>query len=116
MSDLGSALRTRLGTTAAHEMTVALDEAKVDTLRAAQEQFDARLDARFAQARSEFRGDLATVDANLRVAMSEGFSTIRSAMSEMRVDDIVRWSFFFWVGQLVALGSLMAFLIRGAMH
>ena len=84
MSDLGSALRTRLGTAAAHEMTVALDEAKVDTLRAAQEQFDARMDARFAQARSEFRGDLATVDANLRVAMSEGFSTIRSGCAESR--------------------------------
>ena len=110
-SDLGQALRARLGPKGSEELFVALDEMKADMLRTAQEQFEARMDTRFEQ----INGDVATFDANLRIAMSDGFSKIRSEMSDMRVD-ILRWSFFFWVGQLVALGSLMAVLIRSAIH
>ena len=113
--DLGPALHARLGPKGSEELVIVLDDVKTDMLRAAQEQFDARMDARFSQLRgelrSEFHSELATFDANLRVAMSDGFSKLRSEVSDMRVD-ILRWSFLFWVGQVVALGSLMAVLIR----
>lgn len=130
MSDLGVQLRAKLGPAACDDLVVALEEAKSDMLEASQQRFESRMDARFtafsAEIRGEIRGELVrteaalrqeitNVDANLRVAMSEGFAKLRSEMSEMRVD-VLRWSFLFWIGQLVALGSLMTVLLRGVAH
>jgi hypothetical protein len=51
------------------------------------------------------------MDAGIRVALTDGLSKIRSDVSDMRVD-VVRWSFLFWIGQVLATGTLLAFMLR----
>jgi hypothetical protein len=101
-------LRERLGEDASEDLALAIDGAKGDMIAISQEKFDARL----AIAASELRQDLARLDANLRVTMADGFSTLRREMSEMRVD-MVRVSFLFWLGQFAALVAVLAYMLRG---
>jgi hypothetical protein len=58
----------------------------------------------------------------LRVEMHKGFTEIWQAMSDLRVAvrqelsenrvELLRWSFVFWIGQVIAMASLLAFMLR----
>jgi hypothetical protein len=107
MPVLSVRLRERLGTGASDDLVETLDVQKDDMLTACHERFEAQLGCAVADIRQE----LTTVDAGLRVALSEGLSKIRTEMAEMRVD-VLRWSFLFWIGQVVATATIMALLLR----
>jgi hypothetical protein len=49
--------------------------------------------------------------ARLRVDMAQGFGGIRQEMADGRFD-LVKWSFIFWLGQVVAIGGIVAVLVR----
>src|SRR6266850_3928965 len=100
-------LRERLGEDASEDLALAIDSAKGDMIAISQEKFDARL----AIVASEWRQDMAKLDATLRVTMADGFSLLRKELSEMRVD-MVRMSFLFWVGQFVALVAALGYMLR----
>lgn len=116
--DLGLRLRNRLGLEACEDLSDVFEEVQTDMLTMTTERFDGRLIAVAAELRaeitrtqSELRQEMATGDAGLRVALTDGLSTIRTELTEMRVD-VLRWSFLFWVGQLAAVATLLAFMLR----
>jgi hypothetical protein len=116
--DLGLRLLTRLGPEACEDLRDAIEEGQNDMLSVASERFEQRLIAVSAElradigrARSELRQEMTTMDAGIRVALTEGFSKIRVEMTDMRVD-VLRWSFLFWIGQVAATATLLAFMLR----
>lgn len=100
-------LREKLGHEASEDLALALEDAKSDMLAVSQDKFETRLSV----AATELRQDMAKLDANLRVTMTEGFSAVRKDLFEMR-SDIIRMSFLFWIGQFVALVSVVALMLR----
>ena len=116
--DLGLHLRSRLGVEACEDLSEAFEEVQKDMLAITSERFEQRLIAVSAELRaeigrsqSELRQEMTTMDAGIRVALTDGLSTIRAEMSDLRVD-VLRWSFLFWIGQVVATGTLLAFMLR----
>jgi hypothetical protein len=120
--DLGFHLRDRLGSEAAEDLHCAFEEIQHDMLAITADRVEARLDARLAALAIELRLDTARTQAErrpevaygettLRVMVIEGVSTIRAEIAEMRVDAL-RWSLVFWVGHVVAIAMLMAFMLR----
>jgi hypothetical protein len=100
-------VRERIGHDAADDLAAALEANKDAMLIASQERFEARL----ASGLSGIRQEMATLDAGLRVSLAEGLSKIRMEMADMRVD-VLRWSFLFWIGQVVATATIMTVLLR----
>jgi len=116
--DLGLRLRSRLSPEACEDLSDAFEEVENDMLALSSERFEQRLIAVSAELRaelgrsqSELRQEITTMDAGLRVALADGLSTIRAEVSDMRVD-VVRSSFLFWIGQVLATGTLLAFMLR----
>ncbi len=101
-------LREKLGQEASDDLALAIDNAKDEMLAVSQDKFEARLQIVSAG----LREDMSKLDANLRVAMAEGFSSLRKEMSEMRVE-MIRMSFLFWLGQFVALVAALGYMLRG---
>ncbi len=104
----GLHLRSRLGPEACEELSDAFEEEKNDMLAITSERFEQRLIAVSA----ELRQEMTKMDAGIRVAITEGLSKIRAEMGEMRVDTL-RWAFLFWLGQVAATGTLLAYMLRG---
>ena len=118
MAILAVRLRERLGVDASDDLVRELENVKADMMTATQARFEAQLGtemttlrAEMATMRAELRREIANGDADLRVAMAEGFSKIRAEMSDLRVD-LLRWSFLFWVGQVVATATIMGLMLR----
>ena len=63
-----------------------------------------RFEARLAAVASELRQEMARMDSGIRITLAEGLSKIRIDMSDGRAE-LIRWSFFFWVGQFAATGD-----------
>ena len=117
--DLGLRLRSRLGPEACEDLSDAFEQEKNDMLAVTSERFEQRLIAVSAELRaeigrsqSELRQEMTTMDAGIRVALTDGLSKIRAEMTDMRVD-MLRWSFLFWLGQVAATGTMLAFVLRG---
>jgi hypothetical protein len=94
MPRVSAALRAQLGDTAARDL-----EEYVDTLgsqwsdkvmHTAAERFDSRLTAEMS---------------SLRLEIQKGFTDLRV--------ELLRWSFVFWIGQVVAVSSILALMLRG---
>ena len=49
--------------------------------------------------------------SKLRMDMAQGFGKLREEMAQNRVE-LLKWAFLFWVGQLFAVASLTALLVR----
>jgi hypothetical protein len=49
----------------------------------------------------------------LRQELHDGVGAIRAELGSVRVE-ILRWSFAFWIGQVAAIGALMALMLRTA--
>lgn len=107
--NLGLRLRDTLGADASQDLSHAFEEVQHHMLTITTERFEARL----ATVASELRQDMARMDAGFRIALTEGISKIHLDMSEARIE-IMRWSFFFWVGQFTATVTLIALLLRFA--
>lgn len=43
--------------------------------------------------------------------MAEEFAKIRVEMAQLRTE-LLKWSFLFWIGQVVATASIMGFMLR----
>ena len=89
---LGLRLLTRLGPEACEDLSNAIEEGQNDMLAEASERFEQRLIAVAAELRADIgrggppRQDMTTMDAGIRVALTEGLSKIRVEMRDMRVD------------------------------
>lgn len=75
-----------------------------------------------ASASERFELRLTKEISAVRLDMASGFAALRQEMALMRSEwhqelanakvDFIKWSFLFWIGQLVALGGVMAFMLR----
>ena len=49
----------------------------------------------------------------LRHELHDGLGALHADLASARVE-ILRWSFAFWIGQVAAVGALMALMLRAA--
>ena len=115
---LGLHLLTRLGPEACEDLSNAIEEGQNDMLSVAGERFEQRIIAVSAElgtdigrAHSDLHQEMTTMDAGIRVALTEGLSRIRVEMTDMRIE-VLRWSFLFWLGQVAATATLLALMLR----
>src|SRR5687768_4433372 len=69
------------------------------------------LRGQMVQFESGIRQDLAQLGAGLREEMATLGSGVRDAIAAARVD-LFKWCFLFWVGQVLAIGGLLAVMLR----
>ena len=64
------------------------------------------------------RHDMTAGDAALRQELTAGLAAVRQEMGGLRHDmatirfDLLKWSFLFWVGQVLAVGGILSFVLR----
>jgi hypothetical protein len=56
--------------------------------------------------------EVSALRVDLSRELHEGLSGVRHEMATGRAD-LFKWSFLFWFGQVVAVASLLAFMLRG---
>lgn len=69
----------------------------------------ARMESLAAQLRAEFRADLTEGLAGVRREMQEGFAALSVQIAGVR-SDLMKWSFAFWVGAVLAIAGLAGVL------
>ena len=105
------ALRERLGPEATigllewSEMT--RHEWTTEIVTSATRHFDGKL----AEEMSKGRAELATAKAELRVELATGLAGVRQEIATTRVE-LLKWSFLFWVGQVLAMLGILSVLLR----
>jgi hypothetical protein len=92
-------VRDRLGLEPASDLVDRLDEVgiewKADLVNLAVERFDKRL---------------VEESARLRIDMQSGFASLRDEIARDRFE-LLKWSFYFWVGQFFASAAVMTALL-----
>jgi hypothetical protein len=115
-------LRERLGPEATggllHVLDLAQQDWKDDVLSLAAERFERRL----ADAGSSLRVQIAQSEAALRNEIGQVEVRLRQDMGQMEVRiireignsqfNLVKWTFAFWIGQVVAMSAIMAAMLR----
>lgn len=97
-----------------------VDAAYRSDLKAMIDANDLRIDSRFEQLRAEIRADLAELRSELRGEigdtrsalrkdMTDGFTALGLQIAGVRAD-LMKWSFVFWVGAVLAIASLAGVL------
>ena len=71
----------------------------------------AELRGEMAQLGANLRGEMAALGASLRQDMANLGSDLRGDIASGRVD-LFKWCFLFWVGQVLAIGGLLAVMLR----
>jgi hypothetical protein len=65
------------------------------------------------QMRADLHDEIGQVRSEAREHMAGLRADVREELATARVD-LIKWSFVFWIGQLVALSSVMALMLRAA--
>ena len=106
---IGMTLRERLGDDGARELLDVIkdhaDKWRAETVNICCDRFDVRL-KNYAE----------------KSAVDEGFARVIDKLAETKIDlshrladmrvELLRWSFAFWIGQIVVLAALLRVLIR----
>jgi hypothetical protein len=104
-------LRERLGDEAAAGLVQLFNERETkwtaDVIGIVTDRFERRL----TEETSALRVDMAREFAALRQEMAQGFAAVRQDMAHGQVE-LLKWAFLFWVGQLFAVASVMALVLR----
>jgi hypothetical protein len=95
---ISGALLEKLGEPAAAELQDVLHAQRHESTEAVMSQCAERFERRLVEEVS-----------TLRVEMSQGFAGIRQEIADGRFD-LLKWSFAFWVGQLVAVAGIVGVL------
>lgn len=100
LDEVPGALQSRLGPAATNGFLEVLDrakrEAREDVITSCMERFERRL--------------VEEVSA-LRVQIAQAESTLRADMAAGRVE-FLKWSFIFWVGQVLAVAGILTAILR----
>jgi hypothetical protein len=126
-------LRARLGSEATVGLLELLDlshrEAREAVITACTERFERRLveevsglRVQIVQVESRIRQDMAQMGASLRQEMADMRASLRQEMGDTRAGlreeiatgrvELFKWCFLFWIGQVLAIGSMMAVMLR----
>ena len=105
------ALQARLGPEATGGLLQLLHrsdlERRGDVIAACTERFERRL----VEETSALRVQLSQVESSLGQDIASMGSVLRSEIASGRVD-LFKWCFLFWVGQVLAIGGLLAVMLR----
>jgi hypothetical protein len=126
-------LRERLGPEATSGLVelpgIAQREWSAEVIEVSVDRFERRLGAETAGVRHDMTTGFAAVRremtegfATLRQEMTEGFAQVRQEMTaefaavrremaDMRFD-LLKWSFVFWIGQVLAIAGIMSLMLR----
>jgi hypothetical protein len=83
-------------------------------LTAEAERFERRLTEEISGLRTELHDQIAGV----RTELHDQIAAVRGEIAALRVEmhamraDILKWSFLFWIGQVVTMTALISFLLR----
>jgi hypothetical protein len=94
------ALLEKLGEPAAAELLGVLHAHQHESMEAVMNQCGERFERRLIEETSM-----------LRVEMAQGFAAVRQDMADGRFD-VLKWSFIFWVGQLIGVAGIVGMLLR----
>jgi hypothetical protein len=67
---------------------------------------------------ASLRQETTQLGASLRQESTESAATLRQEIAGLRADmlagrvELLKWSFVFWVGQVVAVGGVLAVMLR----
>ena len=120
--DVAPALQARLGPDATAGLLTLLDAARDewadDVTAVAVERFERRLTEEI----SAVRVGMAQYDAALRVEMGRLREELRAEIRQVEASlrretadlrfDLLKWSFAFWIGQVIAVAGIMGLMIR----
>jgi hypothetical protein len=84
---------------------------EISSLRLEMAQQGSGLRLEMAQQGAGLRVEMAQQGADLRQEMNQLAAGLRAEMAAGRVE-LIRWSFLFWVGQVIAIGGVMGVLLR----
>jgi len=94
-------LRERLGNPGADALTEMLDTRTRESIDYAIERAAERFERRLVEETSKIRVDMASMRSDLSGQIAAGRF------------DLIKWSFAFWLGQLVALAGILSMMLRG---
>ena len=98
MATLGSDLRAEMATLGSD-------------LRAEMAALGSDLRAEMAALGSNLRGEMATLGSDLRREIATVGSDVRQEIGNQKFD-LLKWSFLFWIGQVVAMAGIVTLLLR----
>jgi hypothetical protein len=115
-------VRERLGPGATggllHLLELSHREGRADVIATCTDRFERRLGeevaglrVQIAQTEAVLRRDMAEMGAAIRHEMTEMGSNLRHELSSGRVE-ILKWCFLFWIGQVVAVSSIVGIMLR----
>ena len=115
-------VREQWGVDATERLIQLLDvshrEWRADVMAACTERFERRLGdevaglrVQIAQTEAVLRRDMAEMGAAIRVETAQMGAGIRQEIAANRVE-LLKWCFLFWIGQVVAIGSLVGVMLR----
>lgn len=90
-----AALAERLGPAATRGLVELLDGSE-----------DSCVEHVMTQSAERFERRLVEEISKLRIEMVQGMTAIRQEMADQRFE-LLKWSFLFWIGQVVAVGTLL---------
>lgn len=129
------ALAEKLGEDATDALSVMLGSARAecteDVLTLSTERFERRLSEECSRLRVDVAGEIAKFRVEMSGELSKLRAEVASGMSIVRTDlvreisgvrqevattrvDLFKWSFVFWIGQVAAVGGLLAVMLRSA--
>jgi hypothetical protein len=110
-----AALRERLGPNATTGLLQVFDlERRTwsdDVLSISAERFERRLVETIAHSEAALRQEIGQLEVRLQQELSQMEVRILREMATGRVD-LLKWSFVFWIGQVVAVSAVMSAMLR----
>jgi hypothetical protein len=110
------ALRRRLGDEASFELVTMIQAAGLtwrEGLLTEErfERFELAANARFERLEQRFEHLESVLSERFERRLAEQGSVLRQEIANTRFE-LLKWSFLFWVGQVVTVGGMMAFALR----
>ena len=102
---VSAALSDRLGHDATDGLLELVESTRTEWTEHVLTLAEARFERRLTQEISALRVDFAR-------ELHQGLAAVREEIAAVRVE-LIRWSFAFWVGQVVVMIGVMAFMLRG---
>jgi hypothetical protein len=108
-SDVPSALRERLGNAGAGALAEVFALERTDIVTLVMDGFERRLAEECSRVRADLRAEAAALRNDFRSEMKdlrlELGADFRVEVAHVR-SDLIKWSFLFWMGQVIAVVSL----------
>lgn len=118
MGHVPPALRDQLADPATVDLLDLLDRSQKECMDHVMSVVGDRFERRLVDEASKLRVEMSQGFGDIRHEMADGFAAVRQELAALRQDmadhrfDILKWVFLFWVGQFLAVASLMVVMAR----